>query len=66
MDQEYQDKKKASADFPEVITSEIQMRCMRDYQRAISDASRRLPCGLCGGLFQEDEMKSIGSGDDNL
>jgi hypothetical protein len=42
------------------------MRCMRDYQGAISDASRRLPCGVCGGLFQEDEIISIGLRDDNL
>jgi hypothetical protein len=42
------------------------MGCIREYQRAISDASRRLPCGLCGGLFQEDEMISIGLQDDNL
>ncbi|KAH9203140.1 hypothetical protein DL95DRAFT_419284, partial [Leptodontidium sp. 2 PMI_412] len=59
LDEEYQYMKQASADFPEEITSDIQMRCMKDYQRAISDASRRLPCGICGGLFQEDEMVSI-------
>ena len=60
LDEEYQYMKQASADFPEEITSYNQMKCMRDYQRAISDASRRLPCGICGGLFQEDEMVSIG------
>lgn len=49
----------ASADFLEEITSEIQMRCMRDYKRAILNASRRLLCRVCGGLFQEDEMVSI-------
>ena len=59
LDEEYQYMKQASADFPEEITSDIQMRRMKDYQRAISDASRRLPCGICGGLFQEDEMVSI-------
>ena len=58
--------KQASAIFPEEITSYNQMGCMREYQRAISYASRRLPCGLCGGLFQEDEMISIGLRDDNL
>jgi hypothetical protein len=58
--------KQASTEFPKEITSDIQMRCMRDYQRAISDASRRLPCGLCGGLFQEDEIISTGLRDDNL
>ena len=58
--------KQASADFPEKIDSNIQMRCMRDYQRAISDASRRLPCGICGGLFQEDEMVSISLQADDL
>ena len=59
LDKEYQYMKQASADFPEKIDSNIEMRCMRDYQRAISDASRRLPCGICGGLFQEDEMVSV-------
>jgi hypothetical protein len=42
------------------------MRCIWDYQRAISDASRRLPCGICGGLFQEGEIISISLRDDNL
>jgi len=28
--------------------------------------SRRLPCGLCGGLFQEDEMTRVCLQDDNL
>jgi hypothetical protein len=41
----------ASADFLEDITSEIQMRCMRDYKRAILDASRRLLYGVYRGLF---------------
>ncbi|KAL5350975.1 hypothetical protein ACLOAV_004548 [Pseudogymnoascus australis] len=59
LDEEFQYMKQASADFPEGITSDTQMTCMRDYQRAISDASRRLPCGICGGLFQEDDMVSI-------
>ncbi|KFZ18957.1 hypothetical protein V502_03896, partial [Pseudogymnoascus sp. VKM F-4520 (FW-2644)] len=66
LDEEYQYMKQASSTFPEEITSYNQMGCMRDYQRAISDASRRLPCGLCGGLFQEDEMMSVGLRDDNL
>lgn len=66
LDEEYQDKKQASTNFPEDITSCNQMRCMRDYQSAISDASRRLACGICGGLFQEDEMISIGLRDDDL
>jgi hypothetical protein len=35
------------------------MRYMRDYHGAFSDASRCLPCEICGGLFQEDEMISI-------
>lgn len=35
------------------------MRYIKDYQRAISDISRYLPCGIYGGLFQEDEMVSI-------
>jgi hypothetical protein len=66
LQEEYQYIQQASTNFPEKISSNIQMRCMRDYQRAISEASRRLPCGLCGGLFQEDEMTSIGLRDDNL
>ena len=66
LDEEYKSRKQASADFPEEITSDIQMRCMRDYQKAMSDASRRLPCGLCGGLFQEDEMMSISLQADDL
>ena len=66
LDEEYQYKKQASTNFPEDITSCNQMRCMRDYQSAISDASRRLPCGICGGLFQEGEMISIGLRDDDL
>ncbi|KAH8800697.1 hypothetical protein F5884DRAFT_534125 [Xylogone sp. PMI_703] len=66
LDEEYQYMKQASTDFPEEITSDIQMGCMRDYQRAISDASRRLPCGICGGLFQEDDVVSIGLRDDDL
>jgi hypothetical protein len=50
LDQEYQYMRQASTTFPEAITSSIQMSCMKAYQKAISDASRRLPCGLCGGL----------------
>jgi hypothetical protein len=59
LDKEYQYMKQASTEFPEETTSDIQMRCIRDYQRAISDASRRLLCGICGGLFQEDEILSV-------
>ena len=66
LDQEYQYKRQASSDFPELITSAIQMSCIKDYQRAISDASRRVPCGLCGGLYQEDEVVSVGLQDDSL
>lgn len=66
LEEEYQSMKQASADFPEVITPTIQMECMRTYQRAISDASRRLPCGVCGGLFQEDDITRVGSQDDDL
>lgn len=42
------------------------MDCMEAYQRAISDASRRLPCGICGGLFQEDDTTRVGLQDDDL
>ena len=66
LNKEYQYIKLASTDFPEEITSDMQIMCVRDYQRAISDASRRLPCGLCRGLFQEDEIVSIGLRDDNI
>jgi hypothetical protein len=60
LDQEHQYMKQASSDFPELITSAIQMSCMKDYQRAISNASKRLPCGLCGGLYQEDDLICVG------
>ncbi|KFZ17843.1 hypothetical protein V501_01527, partial [Pseudogymnoascus sp. VKM F-4519 (FW-2642)] len=66
LEKEYQYMKQASTDFPEEITSSIQIGCIRKYQGAISDASRRLPCGLCGGLFQEDEVVSVDLRDDDL
>jgi hypothetical protein len=66
LEEEYQYMKQASTNFPEAIPPSIQMECIKAYQKAISDASRRLPCGLCGGLFQEDEMISVGLQDDNL
>jgi hypothetical protein len=52
--------------FPEDITPSIQKSCMRDYQQAIAHASIRLPCGICGGLFQEDRTLSISLQDENL
>jgi hypothetical protein len=55
-----------SSEFPEVITPDIQMSCMRAYQEAIAHASIRLPCGICGGLFQEDSTISISLQDGNL
>jgi hypothetical protein len=66
LQEEYQYMKQASADFPELVTPSIQMECMKAYRKAISDASRRLPCGLCGGSFQEDEMISVRLHDENL
>ena len=57
---------KVSAAFPEVITPSIQMSCMTAYQRAIAHASVRLPCGICGGLFQEDRALSISLQDEKL
>jgi hypothetical protein len=66
LEEEYQYMKRASTNFPEIITPTIQMECIRAYQKVISDASRRLPCGICGGLFQEDEMIRVGLQDDNL
>jgi hypothetical protein len=66
LDQEYQYMRQASANFPEEITPSIQMLSMKAYEKAISDAARLLPYGLCGGLFQEDEMIGVGLRDDNL
>jgi hypothetical protein len=63
---EYDDMASASIDFPVAVTPSIQMSCMRAYQRAISDASRRLPCGICGGLFQEEEVLNISLRDERL
>lgn len=42
------------------------MECMKAYQKAISVASRRLPCGISGGLFQEDDIVNVGLHDDDL
>jgi hypothetical protein len=56
----------ASSAFPETITPTIQMSCIRAYQTAISHASRRLPCGVCGGLYQEDQLLSTSLQDSNL
>ena len=39
---------------------------MRSYQRTISQASRRLPCSICGGLFQEEEVLNISIRDERL
>jgi hypothetical protein len=64
--QEFEYMGNVSLDFPEVITPEIQMACMRSYQEAITHASIRLPCGICGGLFQEDSALSISLQDENL
>jgi hypothetical protein len=66
LEEEYQYMKQASTDFPETITPSIQMECMKAYQKAISDASKRLPCGLCGGLFQENDVFKVNSRDENL
>jgi hypothetical protein len=55
-----------SSTFPEVITPSIQMSCMRAYQGAIAHASIRLPCGICGGLFQGDYTLYISLRDENL
>ena len=53
LEEEFQYMKRALTTFPEVTMPSIQMSCMKAYQKAISDASKRLPCGLCGGLFHE-------------
>jgi hypothetical protein len=55
-----------SSAFPEVITPDIQMACIRAYQGAIAHASLRLPCGICGGLFQEDDTFSVSLQDEKL
>lgn len=39
---------------------------MRNYQTAISDASKRLSCGIYGGLFQEDDIIYIDLQNENL
>jgi hypothetical protein len=56
----------ASMAFPEAIKPENQMSCIRDYQKAIALASVRLPCGICGCLYQEDDTLSIPLEDENL
>lgn len=66
LDQEYQYLKEASINFPEMVSASIQMECMKAYQKAISDASRRLPCRICRGLFQEDDTVSVSLQDDDL
>lgn len=55
-----------SSEFPELITPNIQMSCMRAYQAAVAHASIRLPCGICGGLFQVDSTFYISLQDENL
>jgi hypothetical protein len=65
-DQEYQYMKQASSDFPELTISAIQILYIKDYQRAISNTSKRLLCGLYRGLYQEDDLIYIGLQDDNL
>jgi hypothetical protein len=64
--EEFEDMKNASAGFPDAVIPAIQMSCMRSYQRTISQASRRLPCGVCGGLFQEEEVLNISIQDERL
>jgi hypothetical protein len=64
--QEFEYMGNVSLAFPEVIPPTIQMACMRSYQRAINHASIRLPCGICGGLFQEDRTLFISVRDKDL
>ncbi|KAH6704177.1 hypothetical protein BKA61DRAFT_617999 [Leptodontidium sp. MPI-SDFR-AT-0119] len=64
--QEFEYMGEVSSTFPEVITPSIQMSCLKSYQRAIAHASMRLPCGICGGLFQEDCTTSVSLEDENL
>lgn len=66
LEEEYQYMKQTSTEFPELITASIRIECIKAYQSAISDASRRLACRLCGGLFQENEVVNVGLKDDNL
>jgi hypothetical protein len=42
------------------------MLYMKTYQKPILDTSKRLPCGLCGGLFHEGETIDISLQDANL
>ncbi|KAH7378937.1 hypothetical protein BKA64DRAFT_765884 [Cadophora sp. MPI-SDFR-AT-0126] len=64
--QEFEYMGRVSSTFPEVITPSIQMSCMKSYQRATAHASVRLPCGICGGLFQEDCTTSMSLEDEHL
>jgi hypothetical protein len=66
LDEEFQYMKRATTTFPEVITPSVQMSCMKAYQKATADASKRLPCGLCGGLFYEGETINVSLEDTNL
>jgi hypothetical protein len=64
--EEFEYMSEVSSTFPETITPSIQMSCLQAYQVAISHASRRLPCGICGGLYQEDRLFSTSLQDSNL
>ena len=57
---------RVSSAFPETVTPSIQMSCLKAYQTALSHASRRGPCGICGGLYQEDQLFSTPLLDENL
>jgi hypothetical protein len=64
--QEFEYMGTVSSAFPEVITPDIQMSCLRNYQQAIDHASTQLPCGICGGLFQKDSILYIPLQDEDL
>jgi hypothetical protein len=64
--QEFEYMGRVSSTFPEIITPSIQMSCMKAYQRVIAHASTRLPCGICGGLFQEDQTLYLSLQDENI
>lgn len=67
--EEYEYMANMSLAFPEEITADIQMSCLSAYQAAISRATIRMPCGICGicgGLFKGNSVRHIYVDDENL
>jgi hypothetical protein len=59
LEEEYQYMSGVSSTFPKTITPDVQMPCLQAYQKAILAASKRLPCGICGGLYQEVQVLAV-------